>query len=130
MSRISINKASIDFNVSRNTLYKHIKQGKLTKDSDGKLDTADLVRLYSDHVYAQQDSTTVNSQSNTTIEQLQKENEQLRAQLALNDLRINELKTQIEYVKQNEQWLKQQLDQKLIETKSLDRKGLLGRLFR
>jgi len=130
MSRVSINKASIDFNVSRNTLYKHIKQGKLTKDSDGKLDTADLVRLYSDHVHAQQDSTIVNSQSSTTIEQLQKENEQLRAQLELNDLRIIELKAQIEYMKQNEQWLKQQLDQKLIETKSLERKGLLGRLFR
>lgn len=130
MSRVSINKASIDFNVSRNTLYKHIKQGKLTKDSDGKLDTADLVRLYSDHVHAQQDSTIVNSQSSTTIEQLQKENEQLRAQLELNELRINELKAQIEYMKQNEQWLKQQLDQKLIETKSLERKGLLGRLFR
>lgn len=130
MSRVSINKASIDFNVSRNTLYKHIKQGKLTKDSDGKLDTADLVRLYSGHVHAQQDSTIVNSQSSTTIEQLQKENEQLRAQLELNELRINELKAQIEYMKQNEQWLKQQLDQKLIETKSLERKGLLGRLFR
>ncbi|WP_151795695.1 plasmid replication DNA-binding protein [Acinetobacter soli] len=130
MSRVSINKASIDFNVSRNTLYKHIKQGKLTKDSDGKLDTADLVRLYSDHVHAQQGSTIVNSQSSTTIEQLQKENEQLRAQLELNELRINELKAQIEYMKQNEQWLKQQLDQKLIETKSLERKGLLGRLFR
>ena len=130
MSRVSTNKASIDFNVSRNTLYKHIKQGKLTKDSDGKLDTADLVRLYSDHVHAQQGSTIVNSQSSTTIEQLQKENEQLRAQLELNELRINELKAQIEYMKQNEQWLKQQLDQKLIETKSLERKGLLGRLFR
>lgn len=130
MSRVSINKASIDFNVSRNTLYKHIKQGKLTKDSEGKLDTADLVRLYSDHVHAQQGSTIVNSQSSTTIEQLQKENEQLRAQLELNELRINELKAQIEYMKQNEQWLKQQLDQKLIETKSLERKGLLGRLFR
>ncbi|HAV4287509.1 TPA: DNA replication protein [Acinetobacter baumannii] len=130
MSRVSINKASIDFNVSRNTLYKHIKQGKLTKDSDGKLDTVDLVRLYSDHVHAQQDSTIVNSQSSTTIEQLQKENEQLRAQLELNELRINELKAQIEYMKQNEQWLKQQLNQKLIETKSLERKGLLGRLFR
>ncbi|MFK7065280.1 plasmid replication DNA-binding protein [Acinetobacter baumannii] len=130
MSRVSINKASIDFNVSRNTLYKHIKQGKLTKDSDGKLDTADLVRLYSGHVHAQQDSTIVNSQSSTTIEQLQKENEQLRAQLELNELRINELKAQIEYMKQNEQWLKQQLNQKLIETKSLERKGLLGRLFR
>ena len=38
MARVSINKASLDFNISRNTLYKHIKQGKITKDADGKLD--------------------------------------------------------------------------------------------
>ena len=36
MARVSINKASLDFNISRNTLYKHIKQGKITKDADGK----------------------------------------------------------------------------------------------
>ena len=58
MARISINKASLDFNISRNTLYKHIKQGKITKDADGKLDTSDLIRLYGTHVNGQQESTT------------------------------------------------------------------------
>ena len=41
----------------------------------------------------------------------------------------NALEKQLEYVKANEAWLKQQLDQKLIEHKSYEKKGLLGRIF-
>lgn len=129
MSRISINKASIDFKVSRNTLYKYIKQGKLTKDSDGKLDTSDLVRLFTDHVHAQQESTVVNSQSNTTIEQLKQENQQLKQHLAINEMLVNQLQQQIQDLKQDKQRLFDQLEQKLIEQKNHDKKGLLGRIF-
>ena len=42
---------------------------------------------------------------------------------------VEQLEKQLEYVKQNEAWLKQQLDQKLIEHKNHEKKGLLGRLF-
>lgn len=129
MARISINKASLDFNISRNTLYKHIKQGKLTKDENGKIDTSDLIRLYSSHVSDQQFLTTSDNNVLTTNEQLKQENEHLKQQLLSSEVRINELKQQLEYVKQNESWLKQQLDQKLIEHKNNEKKGLLGRLF-
>ncbi|MGQ0790589.1 plasmid replication DNA-binding protein (plasmid) [Acinetobacter baumannii] len=133
MSRISINKASQDFNISRNTLYKYIKQGKITRDSDGKLDTTDLIRLFSDHANVQQldeqQLTVVDNDVLTANEQLKQENEHLKQQLLSSETRINELKQQLEYVKQNENWLKQQLDQKLIEQKSYEKKGLLGRLF-
>lgn len=128
MSRISINKASQDFNVSRNTLYKYIKQGKLTKDSDGKLDTSDLVRLFRNSVHTQQESEQV-IPTVDTIEQLKYENEQLKQQILIFEMRVNELQHQLEYVKQNEHWLKQQLDQKLIEHKQPERKGLLSKLF-
>jgi polyhydroxyalkanoate synthesis regulator phasin len=129
MSRISINKASQDFNISRNTLYKHIKQGKITKDVDGKLDTNDLIRLYGTHVITHHEATIVNTNSSVHIEQLTQECEQLKKELIASEVRIQELKQQLEYVKQNEQWLKQQLDQKLIEHKNHEKKGLLGRLF-
>uniref|UniRef100_UPI003F491CB1 plasmid replication DNA-binding protein n=1 Tax=Acinetobacter johnsonii TaxID=40214 RepID=UPI003F491CB1 len=125
MSRISINKASQDFGVSRNTLYKYIKQGKLTKDNEGKLDTSDLVRLFSQHAQNKQDD----SIHITSNEQLKTENEQLKQQLAISEMRIKELKSQLDYVRQNETWLKQQLDQKLIEHKSNEKKGLLSKLF-
>lgn len=129
MARISINKASQDFNISRNTLYKHIKQGKITKDADGKLDTVDLIRLYSSHVDEQQQLTVVDNDVLTANEQLKQENEHLKQQLLSSETRISELKQQLEYVKQNENWLKQQLDQKLIEQKSYEKKGFLSKLF-
>ena len=126
MARISINKASQDFNISRNTLYKHIKQGKITKDSNGKLDTIDLVRLYGTHVSTQQESTRVDTEN----DQLKINNEQLLLQ-QIDQLQhqVKLLEKQLEYVKANETWLKQQLDQKLIEHKSSEKKGLLGRIF-
>lgn len=129
MARISINKASQDFNISRNTLYKHIKQGKITKDADGKLDTVDLIRLYSSHVDEQQQLTVVDNDVLTVNEQLKQENEHLKQQLLSSEIRISELKHQLEYMKQNENWLKQQLDQKLIEQKSYEKKGFLSKLF-
>lgn len=129
MARISINKASQDFNISRNTLYKYIKQGKLTKDDNGKLDTSDLVRLFSTHVTSQQQNKQLIVNDNNNFEQLKQENEQLKKDLAISEMRVNELKQDIGYLKQNEQWLKQQLDQKLIEHKQPERKGLLSKLF-
>lgn len=129
MSRISISKASQEFNVSRNTIYKYIHQGKLTKDSDGKLDVTDLIRLFSKNVNSQQPSERIIVKDDTT-EHLINENIQLKQQILMFEMRVNELKQQLEYVKQNEHWLKQQLDQKLIEHKQPERKGLLGKLFR
>lgn len=123
MARISINKASQEFKISRNTLYKHIKQGKLTKDIEGKLDTSDLIRLYSSHVNEQQELTAVHIENEHRQEQLLLQQvEQLKKQVQL-------LEQQLEYVKANEVWLKQQLDQKLLEQKNYEKKGLLGRLF-
>ena len=99
MARISINKASQEFNISRNTLYKHIKQGKITKDSDGKLDTSDLIRLYGTHVNNQQESTTVDSNLQTINEQLKQENQQLKQHLAINEMLVNQLQQQIQDLK-------------------------------
>ena len=129
MARISINKASLDFNISRNTLYKHIKQGKITKDADGKLDTNDLIRLYGTHVNGQQESTTVDTNISAQIEQLKQENQQLKQLLAVNEMLVNQLQQQILDLKQDKQHLFNQLEQKLLETKTSN-KSLFGRLFK
>lgn len=129
MARISINKASLDFNISRNTLYKHIKQGKITKDAEGKLDTSDLVRLYGTHVNGQQDSTTVDTNISAQFEQLKQENQQLKQLLAVNEMLVNQLQQQIHDLKQDKQHLFNQLEQKLLETKTSN-KSLFGRLFK
>ena len=129
MARISINKASLDFNISRNTLYKHIKQGKITKDADGKLDTSDLVRLYGTHVNGQQESTIVDTNISAQFEQLRQENQQLKQLLAVNEMLVNQLQQQIHDLKQDKQHLFNQLEQKLLETKTSN-KSLFGRLFK
>ena len=129
MARISINKASLDFNISRNTLYKHIKQGKITKDADGKLDTSDLIRLYGKHVNGQQESTIVDTNISAQFEQLRQENQQLKQLLAVNEMLVNQLQQQIHDLKQDKQHLFNQLEQKLLETKTSN-KSLFGRLFK
>ena len=129
MARISINKAALDFNISRNTLYKHIKQGKITKDADGKLDTSDLIRLYGKHVNGQQESTTVDTNISAQFEQLRQENQQLKQLLAVNEMLVNQLQQQIHDLKQDKQHLFNQLEQKLLETKTSN-KSLFGRLFK
>lgn len=129
MARISINKASQDFNISRNTIYKHIKQGKITKDSDGKLDTSDFIRLYGSHVTTQQQLTIVDSDLYTTNEQLKQENQQLKQLLAINEMLVNQLQQQIQDLKQDKQHLFNQVEQRLLETRNSN-KSLFGRFFK
>lgn len=124
MSRINISQASKKFNVSRNTLYKYIRAGKLTKDAEGLVDTIDLIRLFSSHVTSQ----STLAQSDTIAEQeitqyqhreqlLQKQVEQLQSQ-------VTSLEKQLQYVQANEAWLKEQLNQRLIEHKNQEKEAV------
>ena len=129
MSRINISQASKKFNVSRNTLYKYIKSGKLTKDAESLVDTSDLIRLFSSHVTSQSQSTPSDSQPEHDIAQYQHREQLLQKQVEQLQLQVASLEKQLQYVQANEAWLKQQLDQKLIEHKSGEKKGILGRIF-
>jgi DNA-binding transcriptional MerR regulator len=129
MSRINISQASKKFNVSRNTLYKYIKSGKLTKDAEGLVDTVDLMRLFGSHVTSQQLSTQSDTTDEHEIAQYQHREQLLQKQVEQLQLQVASLEKQLQYVQANETWLKQQLDQKLIEHKNNEKKGLLGRIF-
>lgn len=136
MSYISINQASKLFKVSRNTIYARIKKGEMTKNTEGNVSVQDMMRLFgnkADKKATEQAVTELlNSVNNTEqlIEQPKSNNEQLLQQ-KIEQLQgqVEQLEKQLEYVKANEAWLKQQLDQKLIEHKNHEKKGLLGRLF-
>lgn len=130
MARISISKAAKDFKVSRNTIYKAIEKGRLTRDANGLVDTSDLVRLFSSQQSTGQQSTAVNIQAEHVREQVEQREQLLKQQVEQLKAQVQSLETQLQYVKQNEAWLRQQLDQKLIEQKKQEGKGLLGRLFR
>ena len=136
MSNISINQASKLFNVSRNTIYARIKKGEITKDAEGLVSVQDMIRLFGNKTDKKATEQAVSDLLNTTAQPVQSDTIQVSNTEHLLTLQIEQLKAQVEqlekqleYVKANEAWLKQQLDQKLIEHKSHEKKGLLGRLF-
>lgn len=140
MSNISINQASKLFKVSRNTIYARIKKGELTKNSEGNVSVQDMMRLFGNKTDKKATEQAVNkllNNSNQTVQKIDQFIEQPKSNSEqLLEQKIDQLKTQVEqlesqldYVKANEAWLKQQLDQKLIEHKTYEKKGLLGRLF-
>ena len=136
MSNVSINQASKLFKVSRNTIYARIKKGDMTKSIDGNVSVQDMMRLFgnkADKKATEQAVTELLNTVNNTeqlIEQPKSNNEQLLQQkIEQLEGQVEQLEKQLEYVKANEAWLKQQLDQKLIEHKSYEKKGLLGRIF-
>ena len=136
MSNISINQASKLFKVSRNTVYDRIKKGEITKSSEGNVSVQDMMRLFGNKADKKATEQAVTELLNSTnnieqsIEHPKANNEQLLLQqIEQLKLQVEQLEKQLEYVKANEAWLKQQLDQKLIEHKNHEKKGLLGRLF-
>ena len=140
MSNISINQASKLFKVSRNTIYARIKKGDITKDSEGFVSAQDMVRLFGNKTDKKATEKAViellNSREQTVqgseqeVAHLKSNNEQLlEQQIEQLKAQVEQLEKQLEYVKANEAWLKQQLDQKLIEHKNSEKKGLLSKLF-
>jgi polyhydroxyalkanoate synthesis regulator phasin len=140
MSNISINQASKLFKVSRNTIYARIKKGDLTKNADGLVSVQDMMRVFGNKADKKATEQAVIELLNSTNnieqsiqqqpEQSKSSNEQLlQQQIEQLKLQVEQLEKQLEYVKANEAWLKQQLDQKLIEHKPQERKGLLSKIF-
>ncbi|PWB12979.1 hypothetical protein DCO44_16480 [Acinetobacter sp. AM] len=138
MSKVSISEAAKRFKVSRNTVYKRITQGELTKDANGLLDVSDLVRVFSGNVQGTDNRTglDVNGEQadahvSQRLEQVLQENIQLKQLLAVNEMLVNQLQQQINDLRQDKENLFDQLGQKRIETRDRaeQRKGLFSKLF-
>lgn len=138
MSNISINQASKLFKVSRNTIYARIKKGDLTKNADGAVSVQDMIRLFGNKADKKATEQAVNELLNSTnsiaqpTEQPKSNNEQLFIQqIEQLKLQVEQLEKQLEYVKANEAWLKEQLNQRLIEHKNQEKRGsIFSKLFR
>lgn len=132
MATITVNKASIDFKISRNTLYKHIKQGKLTRNADGLLDVNDCIRLYGSNsvntANSEQDVFTT-EQLTQRVNTLENTNQNLTQLLAVKEMLINQLQQQLDDVRKDKDRLFNQLEQKRLEHNPARSKGLLSRLF-
>ena len=138
MSNISINQASKLFKVSRNTIYARIKKGDLTKNADGAVSVQDMIRLFGNKADKKATEQAVNELLNSTnniaqpTEQPKSNNEQLFIQqIEQLKLQVEQLEKQLEYVKTNEAWLKEQLNQRLIEHKNQEKRGgIFSKIFR
>ena len=143
MSNITINQASKLFKVSRNTIYARIKQGEITKDAEGLVSVQDMIRLFGNKANKKATEQAIIEQLNTmnkTGQQIEQSNsnteqiltlqiEQLKQQLAMKEILINQLQQQVSDLRQDKEQLYNQINQKRIEHKPENRKGLLGRFF-
>jgi transposase-like protein len=130
MAKVNITQASKDFGVSRNTLYKKVRQGLLTQDAEGLLDVNDLIRVIGSQAKITVSSDTMNTKNvNSVNRELQHEIEQLKQLLAMKEILINQLQQQVLDLRLDKEQLYNQINQKRIEHKPENRKGLLGRFF-
>lgn len=130
MAKITITQASKDFGVSRNTLYKKVRQGLLTQDSEGLVDVNDLIRVIGSQPRTSISVDTMNTTNvNSVNRELQHEIEQLKQLLTMKEILINQLQQQVLDLRVDKEQLYNQINQKRIEHKPENRKGLLSKLF-
>lgn len=109
---------------SRNTIAKDIKNGVLSKNSDGDLELSELLRVYGDAPSAK--SVQIQEHTSASLDALVTEREQLKIQ-------VQSLQQQIERYEKREDWLQQQINdlmqQRLTHQQQTPKKGLLARLM-
>jgi len=129
MACITVSAAAKQFNVSRTTLYKLIKEGQITRDSENKLDVSDLVRLFSVQNKPEPELTPIDTSSEHKETPTGQNEQVLLQEISHLKQQVTLLEQQLEYVKANETWLKEQLNQKRIEYSDTKKKGLFNKLF-
>ena len=58
MAKLSLTEVSKRFNVSRSTLYRAIKEGRLSRSSDGLFDVSEVIRCFGEPVTKQKEEET------------------------------------------------------------------------
>ena len=95
MAKLSLNEVSKRFKISRSTLYRAIKEGRLSRSSDGLFDVAEVIRCFGEPIKEQKNDQIINIQ--------QKDDTDLR-QL------VDFMKKEIESYKEREQRYLDQID--------------------
>ena len=104
MAKLSLSEVSKQFNIDRSTVYRAIRNGRLSRSSDGQFDLAEVIRCFGEPSSA--------SQSNEFIE---KSTDQATQKL------ITHLENEVKKYQEREERLMQQIDrmQTLIELKTV-----------
>jgi phage terminase small subunit len=121
---ITIHDIQQRWNISRPTIYKHIRQGKLSRLENGKVDVSEVLRVYGEpkETQTRQEIDTVDTQEKA---------------LLLEKIRL--LESQLDDARERESWLKSQVETaqttiKLLEyrqpVQSEKRQGLFARVVK
>lgn len=136
MSLLSITEAAEKWGITRPTIYRYIKAGKLSRRADKKIDTAELLRVLGEPADKKRKGVTQEIEKADT-EALQLQVEQLR-------LQVEQLQQERAKAEEREEWLKGQVEAaqqtiKLLEhqrqatpgttQQTRPKRGLLGRLI-
>ena len=112
------------WNISRPTIYKHIRQGKLSRLENGKVDVSEVVRVYGE------------PKETPARQEIENRDNQEKA-LLLEKIRL--LENQLDDAKQRESWLKSQVETAQATIKLLEyrqpirqekRQGLFARVVK
>ena len=117
---ITIQEIQKQWGVSRATIYKHIKAGKLSRLGDGLVDIAEVLRVYGE------------PSKNTTRDKPVIVADNQETKLLLDKIAF--LESQLIQAEKREDWLKGQVEKaqesiKLLEYKKPPQKGLFGRVI-
>lgn len=122
-SKLSVSQAAKDWNVSRQTIYKYMRDGRLSKNADGTVSVVEMIRVFGEKKPSVSDTQQITVSDRQEIDSLQGEVTTLKKQLEF-------LTDEIEQYKIRENWYRQQIEllqPKRIEDKS--KKSFLSRLL-
>jgi DNA-binding CsgD family transcriptional regulator len=118
---ITIQEIQKQWGVSRATVYKHIKAGKLSRLADGLVDVSEVLR-----VYGEPSKNTLRDNQATAVD---------TPETKLLIARIYSLELQLSQAEKRENWLKGQIEKaqqeviQLLEHKPKTQKGLFNRVI-
>lgn len=131
MSLVTISEAAKLTSLSTQTLYRHIKSGKLSRDANGKIQTAELIRVYGElaPIETTQKQSSNNTLKNEGVDVINLLQQQInRLEKDLQDLKAEGLERERQSLEREKRLMA------LLENKALspsgEAGGLFGRLFK
>ncbi len=116
---ISVSEASKRWGVSRTTIYKKIDDGELSRNSDKKIDTAEMLRVFGNPPNTERtEQNDKNVQRTPVNSEFVQDNVQLKHQLEMEKLKNVHLQQQVDHHKQLVENYQKQIEQL---SKSLDK---------
>lgn len=106
MKALSVIELSKLYGMTRQALYKQVNKGNLTKNSDGKIDLSEAIRVFGEP------SQRVNSQQTTDTQKL--------SEVHILEQQVHMLQKQLEFAQDREQFQREELKAKNVQLQAKD----------